>query len=481
MSVREIIGPSDPRLFGRCREVESIDDEVRQLVVDLHETLGATTGVGLAAPQLGVDLRVCIVDPHRDGQELNASTLINPVLVRKWGDPMPRDEGCKSVPGVRVMTPRYAGVEVKALDLEGAEVQIAAEGFEAIVLQHELDHLDGRLLTGRAATVGVAEDFAFSRWQEANLAQIALRLKRAADAPYGLLENQSRTGYELLTVRDGSQIQLFFASGGAEPDMSGIMSRIDVSQPLHLLGLYTQAMILAMAWVPDAERIYHIGFGGGRIPMVLHHYFPNLATESTELDREVVRIARRWFGIEQDERMQVFVEDGREYLERQPKGVEYDAILVDCFTGSGQHPYALSTEEFYRLTREHLSPGGVVATNLVSSDPLFEEKWSTMASTFAHVWRYETDAANVFFGSDEDIPLDELKARGRSIYARAPFSFPFIELFEDLVEVAAPASVRTLSDQDRDLDADDPVFIGVPRNAPCPCGSGKKFKNCHGR
>jgi len=483
MSVRPIIGPSDPRLVGRCAPVGAIDDSVRQVITDLHDTLGATTGVGLAAPQLGVNLQICVYDAHRQGTELNATTLINPVALRHWGDQVPGVEGCKSIPDVRVTTLRYTGIEVGALNDRGEEVRITAEGFEAIVLQHELDHLNGRLLTARAASDPQPPDFAFSAWQEANLAQIALRLQHASVAPEGLLERQSRTGYELLTVKDGPQIQLFFTSGGARPDMSGIMSRVDVTRPLHLLGLYTQAMIAALLWAPDAERIYHIGFGGGRIPMVIHHYFPDVVIESTELDREVVRIARRWFGIEQDPRMQVFVEEGRSYLARQPSDVKYDAILVDCFTGSGQHPYSLSTKEFYDLTREHLAPGGVVATNLTGSDPLFAEKWSTMRECFRHLWRYDTDTVDVFFGSDSAIALEEMRRRADDIVARAPFSFPFVELLDDLHEVPPSGpEPRVLTDEQRQTAvAEDPMFVGVPRNAPCPCGSGKKFKNCHGR
>jgi spermidine synthase len=482
MGVRPIIGPSDPRLLRNCAPVTTIDEQVRKVVRDLHDTLSATTGVGLAAPQIGVNMQVCIYDAGRDGTPLNAKTLINPVVHRCWGEQQLNGEGCKSVPGVRVTTRRYEGIEVAAINEHGEEIEITAEGYEAIVLQHEIDHLNGRLLTGKAAS-DYPQGFELSSWQEANLAQIALRLQPATEAPEGVLKRQSRTGYDLLTVKDGTQIQLYFTAGGASPHVSGIMSRVDIARPLYLLGRYTQVMIAALLWVPEAERIYHIGFGGGRIPMVLHHYFPNLVIESTELDREVVRIARQWFGIEQDERMKVYVEEGRSYLSRQPSTVTYDAILVDCFTGSGQHPYSLSTREFYELTLQHLTPGGVVATNLAISDPLFDEKWRTMQACFRHVWRYETDAATVFFGSDSEITAEELQRRAHQIVAKAPLGFPFVELLADFGELppAQPSTDLLTDEASLAATADDLMFIGVPRNAPCPCGSGKKFKNCHGR
>jgi spermidine synthase len=328
----------------------------------------------------------------------------------------------------------------------------------------------------------VSSTFALSPWQEADLAQIMLRLQSAALAPEGPLEHQSRGDYELITVKHGQQIQLFFGRGGEQPDMSGIMSRVDVTRPLHLLGRYTQAMIATMMWAPHAERIYHIGFGGGRVPMVLHHYFPDLVIESSELDREVVRIAQRWFGIKQDARMRVFVEEGRGYLARQAPETKYDAILIDCFTGSGQHPYSLSTREFYELAREHLVEGGVVATNLMASDPLFEEKWQTLGACFRRLWRYDAEAVDLFFASDRDVAPAELSRRAEAIHAAAPFSFPFVELLENIDVVPSADSPTILSDVRRDtVGAEDPMFVGVPRNAPCPCGSGKKFKVCHGR
>jgi spermidine synthase len=321
-----------------------------------------------------------------------------------------------------------------------------------------------------------------SPWQEANLADIELALRPARAAPQGLIERRSRSGYELLTIKEGSQIQLYFAAAGGPAELSGIMSRVDLNRPLHLLGIYTRAMLAALMWKPDAGRVCHIGFGGGRIPMVLHHYFPQMMIESTEIDPEVVRLARRWFGVRPDERAPVHTEEGRGFLARQPETVVYDTILVDCFTGSGQHPYTLSTVEFYELARSHLAPGGVLATNLDASDPMFEQKVATIQASFAHVWRYETEEANVCFGSDAPVGLDTLRRHAGLVFGRAPFSFPFVELLDSMHECSPAATVETLTDgQSREAAADDLMFQGVGRNELCPCGSARKFKQCHGR
>jgi spermidine synthase len=319
-------------------------------------------------------------------------------------------------------------------------------------------------------------------WQQANLADIALALAPGRAARQGLIERRSRTGHELLTLKEDSQIQLYFAAAGGPAELSGIMSRVDLNRPLHLLGIYTRAMLATLMWKPDARRVHHIGFGGGRIPMVLHHYFPQMVIESTEIDPEVVRVARRWFGVRPDERMPVYSEEGRAYLARQPASVSYDIILVDCFTGSGQHPYTLSTREFYELTRSRLAPGGVLATNLDASEPMFEQKVATIEASFAHVWRYETEDANVLFGSDDPIGLDTLRRHAELVFRRAPFSFPFVELLDEMHECPpAGTAAEVLTDAQRvTAAADDLMFQNVGRNDPCPCASGKKFKHCHG-
>lgn len=216
--------------------------------------------------------------------------------------------------------------------------------------------------------------------------------------------------------------------------------------------------------------------------MVLHHYFPRMVIESTEIDAEVVRLARRWFGIRPDDRMPVYTEEGRRFLARQPKTVVYDSILVDCFTGSGQHPYSLSTREFYELTRSHLAPGGVVATNLDASDPMFEQKVATIQASFSHVWRYRTDEANVCFASDHPVGRDTLRTHAELVFRQAPFSFPFVELLDEIRECSPAPAVASLTDgHSSEAATDDLMFQHAGRNDPCPCGSSKKFKHCHGR
>ena len=146
MAVREIRVLGDPALRAQCEEVREVDEEVRRLVDDLIETMDAADGIGLAAPQVGIPLRVFVYDV-RD-PEIEPGVLINPRIVEAGGTV--RDtEGCLSIPGFNETVERYATVVVEGLDREGREIRIEAVDLLSRCLQHEYDHLDGVLFIDR--------------------------------------------------------------------------------------------------------------------------------------------------------------------------------------------------------------------------------------------------------------------------------------------------------------------------------------------
>ena len=154
MAVLPIRILGDPVLHAPAAEVGDITDEVRQLVADMFETMDAAPGVGLAAPQVGVPLRIYTYSyPDDDGGPWRG-VLINPEL---WmtplepGDPDPDDEaeGCLSFPGERFPLRRSDRVLVTGSDLDGARVEIRVDGWRARIMQHEFDHLDGILYVDR--------------------------------------------------------------------------------------------------------------------------------------------------------------------------------------------------------------------------------------------------------------------------------------------------------------------------------------------
>jgi peptide deformylase len=132
MAVRDILIWPDPELLKPSAPVAVIDDSLRALVQDLFDTMYDADGVGLAAPQIGVHKRVVVVDIRAYERELLAGEL-------EW------EEGCLSVPGETGLVTRAARCRVQYLDLDGKEQVIDAEGLKSVALQHECDHLDGKL------------------------------------------------------------------------------------------------------------------------------------------------------------------------------------------------------------------------------------------------------------------------------------------------------------------------------------------------
>ena len=158
MAVRPIRIVGDPVLHQPTRAVETFDDELRVLVDDMFDTMAAANGVGLAANQVGVDLRLFVYDCPDDGGVRRRGLVVNPVLETSerpetMPDPENDQEGCLSVPGESFPTGRADWARVTGQDLDGKPIEVEGTGFLARCLQHETDHLDGLLylnrLTGR--------------------------------------------------------------------------------------------------------------------------------------------------------------------------------------------------------------------------------------------------------------------------------------------------------------------------------------------
>lgn len=126
-----------------------LPDDVQKLIADMFETMYAEEGIGLAAPQIGQGVRVIVVDPNEEGEKPFA--LVNPRIVSFSEDLDRAEEGCLSLPGLREVVERPAGVVVEGLDRDGNPVRIEAEDLVARILQHEVDHLDGILFIDRVS------------------------------------------------------------------------------------------------------------------------------------------------------------------------------------------------------------------------------------------------------------------------------------------------------------------------------------------
>ncbi len=142
MALLPILHFPDPRLHTVAKPVAEVTSEIRQLVSDMAETMYAAPGVGLAATQVNVHQRIIVIDVSEDKSGLLA--LINPEIVEKSGEQV-CEEGCLSVPGIYEKVARAAKVKVRALNAKGEMFNLDAEGLLAVCIQHEIDHLDGKV------------------------------------------------------------------------------------------------------------------------------------------------------------------------------------------------------------------------------------------------------------------------------------------------------------------------------------------------
>lgn len=152
MAVHEILKMGDPRLLRIAPPVTAFDtDELHLLVADMFDTMAAADGAGLAAPQIGVDVQLVIfgtdeINPrYPDAPVIPRTVLLNPVIT-PLGDEVENGwEGCLSVPGLRGVVPRFSKIRYTGVDLYGDPIDRTVEGFHARVVQHECDHLMGKL------------------------------------------------------------------------------------------------------------------------------------------------------------------------------------------------------------------------------------------------------------------------------------------------------------------------------------------------
>lgn len=148
MAILEILRYPDPRLSRIARPVANITEDIVQLINDMLETMYAAPGVGLAANQVGALHRIIVLDVDHENPQKNVYKLINPAIAQSEGEIL-WEEGCLSVVDFTAEVRRAARVQVVALDDNGKEMKIEAEGLLAVALQHEIDHLDGKLFIDR--------------------------------------------------------------------------------------------------------------------------------------------------------------------------------------------------------------------------------------------------------------------------------------------------------------------------------------------
>jgi peptide deformylase len=152
MAVMEIKKYPERILKEKAATIENIDAVLHQLVDDMIETMHYAGGIGLAANQIGVARRVCVLDLARKEEKMPLIVLVNPVITEKEGS-VDAEEGCLSIPGYMTSIKRAEKILVKGVNREGKDIELEAEGLLARALQHEIDHLEGLLFIDRMSPI----------------------------------------------------------------------------------------------------------------------------------------------------------------------------------------------------------------------------------------------------------------------------------------------------------------------------------------
>jgi spermidine synthase len=210
------------------------------------------------------------------------------------------------------------------------------------------------------------------------------------------------------------------------------MSRIELNRPLHLVSEYTQALLLALIWRPQPERICMLGFGGGRLSLALHHHLPSATIDNVDIDPLFGRIAERWFGVTFDGRQQLVVDDARRFLERADRP-DYAMIVMDAFSDHHDDLDRLATAEFYQAAARRLQTAGVLCVNFLRSDAHFPEKTWTFSRALAGVAVVALKHSVVMFGSARRLDCAGAQARAEALCARLGLDAPLAERAATLV------------------------------------------------
>ena len=160
--ILKLVTVPDPILEKKTEPIKNIDDSIKKLVNDMIETCRNANGIGLAAPQVGKSIRLCIINLEHMG--LPPFALVNPKIVKKSWKKVEMEEGCLSIPGIYGIVKRPTKITVKAKNLNGEENKFEADGMLSRVIQHEVDHLDGILFFDRLSPL--KRKLLLNKWQK---------------------------------------------------------------------------------------------------------------------------------------------------------------------------------------------------------------------------------------------------------------------------------------------------------------------------
>lgn len=242
-----------------------------------------------------------------------------------------------------------------------------------------------------------------------------------------VLEEAKSPFNHIVIAEDGDVITMYFVVD----DTYYIESRYDRSHPRSLDLDYTRTMMAGFLLQPRPKRLLMIGFGGGQISNYLFEHVPGLEIDAVDIDPEVIRLARKHFGVPDSPRYRTHAADGRLFVEQAPTSPGWDMIMLDAFRGVFV-PLHLKTAEYYRTLLSHLTAEGVVVANLHSTTPMYKHDRTTFAHVFPQGYSFYTERGRqtIFVASAAERTASTYQMRANAELAQPAFDF-------DLTGVAA--------------------------------------------
>jgi spermidine synthase len=274
-----------------------------------------------------------------------------------------------------------------------------------------------------------------------------------------LIEERASTYNNIFVYKDGPYVIMTFGHNRTHYTESIYNSANELELPVT----YTRFMTVGLAYAGALDNLLEIGFGGGRTAWYLHRHMPALDITCVELDPAVSELAQKHFGVRQEDRFKIAIADGRNYMVKSRE--TWNVIMIDAYRGPFV-PFHLLTEEFYRVVKSRLKPGGVVVQNVEPTTMLFESALATLQKVFPNVEEYAAGGNTVLVAYDGPRKSDaNLRARADALqtthrlgYPIGPYlagrSFPGPSRSRPLTDDFAPVeSLLAIKKHNRRLDA----------------------------
>jgi len=254
----------------------------------------------------------------------------------------------------------------------------------------------------------------------------------------GLLESVESQYNNIKVYKSGSYVTMKFSRANSEFSESTINTSNSMELPLS----YNRTIMAALAYSPDSKKILMVGLGGGAITRYINTFMPSVDITNVELDRDVIKLANKYFGIKEGANFRIIESDGRIYL-KQNMNTKYDIIILDAFRG-GYIPFHLLTKEYFSLIKEHLNTNGCVVLNLHTNSELYDSTIVTLKDTFANIDSYIDGITIVYDGQKRS--RDSLAANAKTIQDKYGFYYDMNKIIHLTSDLTYNPDAKLLTD-----------------------------------